>query len=129
MRSTPWLVLGEWGMSRQPQRVVDANAQKKTRASVEAMRKKSPVCRTNKSINLNVTIFLNMSQENFEYKNAMDRLETILERIDNSEMEIDELAGQVQEATELLKKCRKILVDTEKNVQDALKSLDGENDG
>ncbi|MCQ2053717.1 MAG: exodeoxyribonuclease VII small subunit [Fibrobacter sp.] len=70
-----------------------------------------------------------MSQENFEYKNAMDRLEAILERIDNSEMEIDELSGQVQEATELLKKCRKILVDTEKNVQDALKSLDGENDG
>ncbi len=70
-----------------------------------------------------------MSQENFEYKNAMDRLETILERIDNSEMEIDELAGQVQEATELLKKCRKILVDTEKNVQEALKSLDGEVDG
>ncbi|MBO7383089.1 MAG: exodeoxyribonuclease VII small subunit [Fibrobacter sp.] len=70
-----------------------------------------------------------MSQENFEYKNAMDRLEAILERIDNSEMEIDELAGQVQEATELLKKCRKILVDTEKNVQEALKSLDGEVDG
>lgn len=70
-----------------------------------------------------------MSSENFEYKNAMDRLEAILERIDNSEMEIDELAGQVQEATELLKKCRKILVDTEKNVQEALKSLDGEVDG
>ena len=45
-----------------------------------------------------------MSKENFEYKNAMERLEAILERIDNSEMEIDELAGNVQEATELLKK-------------------------
>lgn len=56
----------------------------------------------------------------------MDRLESILERIDNSEMEIDELAGQVQEATELLRKCRQILLKTEQNVQEALASLDGE---
>lgn len=71
---------------------------------------------------------LAMSQENFEYKEAMNRLESILERIDNSEMEIDELAGQVQEATELLRKCRQILLKTEKNVQEALSSLDGEVD-
>ncbi|MCF0220664.1 MAG: exodeoxyribonuclease VII small subunit [Fibrobacter sp.] len=70
-----------------------------------------------------------MSQENLEYKNAMERLECILERIDNSEMEIDELAGQVQEATELLRNCRQILLKTEKNVQEALASLDGEVDG
>lgn len=67
-----------------------------------------------------------MSKENFEYKNAMDRLESILEKIDNSEMEIDELAGNVQEATELLKKCRQILLATEKNVQEALDSLNDE---
>ncbi|MBQ1824429.1 MAG: exodeoxyribonuclease VII small subunit [Fibrobacter sp.] len=69
-----------------------------------------------------------MSAENLEYKNAMDRLEAILERIDNSEMGIDELAGQVEEATSLLKKCRQILVATEKNVQEALDSLEGEAD-
>ena len=69
-----------------------------------------------------------MSTENFEYKNAMARLEEILSRIDNSEMEIDELAGQVQEATELLRKCRQILIATKKNVQEALNSLDGEAD-
>jgi exodeoxyribonuclease VII small subunit len=67
-----------------------------------------------------------MSTENFEYKTAMERLENILERIDNSEMEIDELAGAVQEATELLRKCRQILLSTEKNVQEALSNLDGE---
>ena len=33
-----------------------------------------------------------MSTENLEYKNSMDRLESILERIDNSEMGIDELS-------------------------------------
>ena len=74
------------------------------------------------------TTFHHMSKENFEYKNAMERLEAILTRIDNSEMEIDELAENVQEATALVKKCRQILLDTEKSVQGALESLDGEAD-
>ena len=65
-----------------------------------------------------------MSAQNFEYKNAMMRLEEILSKIDNSEMEIDELAVEVQEATQLLRKCRQILIATEKNVQDALAELD-----
>ena len=66
-----------------------------------------------------------MSAQNFEYKNAMERLEEILSKIDNSEMEIDELAVEVQEATQLLRKCRQILIATEQNVQDALAELDG----
>jgi exodeoxyribonuclease VII small subunit len=66
-----------------------------------------------------------MSAQNFEYKNAMERLEEILSKIDNSEMEIDELAVEVQEATQLLRKCRQIFIATEKNVQDALAELDG----
>ena len=65
-----------------------------------------------------------MSEQNFEYKNAMARLEEILSKIDNSEMEIDELALEVQEATQLLRKCRQILISTEKNVQEALAELD-----
>jgi len=69
-----------------------------------------------------------MSAENLEYKNSMDKLESILERIDNSEMGIDELSGQVREATELLKKCRQILLKTEQSVQEALDSLDQEAD-
>ena len=80
----------------------------------------------NKLTELKITIFVHMSTENFAYKTAMERLENILERIDNSEMEIDELDGAVKEATELLRKCRQILLSTEKNVQEALSNLDGE---
>ena len=65
-----------------------------------------------------------MNTENLEYKNSMDRLESILTRIDNSEMGIDELSDQVKEATELLRKCRQILLKTEQNVQEALNSLE-----
>ncbi len=90
------------------------------------MFKKRRLFLSNKLTDLKITIFVNMSNENLEYKTAMERLENILERIDNSEMEIDELAGAVQEATELLRKCRQILIATEKNVQEALSGLDGE---
>jgi len=79
-----------------------------------------------KTICVNVTIFLCMSEANITYKNAMDRLEEILTKIDHSEMGIDELATQVQEAAVLLRRCRQILTETEKNVQEALNSLDGE---
>ena len=79
-----------------------------------------------KLTSLKITIFVGMSTENLEYKTAMERLEGILGRIDNSEMEIDELAGAVKEATELLRKCRQILLSTEKSVQEALAGLDGE---
>ncbi len=72
-----------------------------------------------------------MSAANLKYKESMDRLNEILKKIDTSEMEIDELADQVQEASVLLRNCRKILTDTERNVQESLQtldSIDGESD-
>lgn len=67
-----------------------------------------------------------MSEQNISYQQAMDRLEQILENIDDSAVSIDELASQVQEATGLLKTCRHILTRTEAGVQEALRSLDSE---
>lgn len=61
-----------------------------------------------------------------KYKEAMEKLEVILSRIDESEMEVDELAAQVEEATALLKRCRKILLEAEKSVQDSLTVLEAE---
>lgn len=69
-----------------------------------------------------------MSETNLEYKKAMSRLEEILQKIDQSEMEIDELASQVEEATLLLRQCRRILTETEEKVQQSLRTLDGELD-
>lgn len=67
-----------------------------------------------------------MSEQNNRYKKAMDRLEEILSKIDRSDVGIDELASQVEEATGLLRECKTILSDTEKNVQKALSGLDEE---
>ncbi|MBO5949858.1 MAG: exodeoxyribonuclease VII small subunit [Fibrobacteraceae bacterium] len=69
-----------------------------------------------------------MSETNLEYKKAMSRLEEILQKIDQSEMGIDELASQVEEATLLLRQCRRILTETEEKVQQSLRTLDGELD-
>lgn len=69
-----------------------------------------------------------MSEINLEYKKAMSRLEDILQKIDQSEMGIDELASQVEEATLLLRQCRRILTETEEKVQQSLRTLDGELD-
>lgn len=66
------------------------------------------------------------SERNLKYQDAMTKLEAILERVDNTDVGIDDLAEQVQEATELLKTCRRILTETEKSVQGALESLDQE---
>ena len=92
------------------------------------MKKSEPYASGQDTCPANVTIFSFMSAENLEYKNSMDKLEGILERIDNSEMGIDELSDQVREATELLKKCRQILLKTEQSVKEALDSLDQEAD-
>jgi len=76
---------------------------------------------------IQVSIFIAMTSEhNLKYQEAMHKLEAILKRVDDTNVGIDELASQVQEATELLKTCRRILTETEQSVRVALDSLDGE---
>jgi exodeoxyribonuclease VII small subunit len=62
------------------------------------------------------------------YQDSMERLEEILENIDSSEVNVDELAEQVSEAATLLKTCKQILTKTEKDVNAALETLDEEFD-
>ena len=69
-----------------------------------------------------------MSEQNKRYQKAMDRLEEILSKIDRSDVGIDELASQVEEATGLLRECKTILSDTGKNVQKALSGLNEESE-
>lgn len=67
-----------------------------------------------------------MSEKNSRYKTAMDRLEEILSKIDRSDVGVDELALHVEEATKLLRECKTILSETEKNVNSALEELNAE---
>jgi exodeoxyribonuclease VII small subunit len=65
-----------------------------------------------------------MSSANVKYSEAVKRLEEILENVDRSNVGIDELADLVKEASDLIKSCRSILMNTEQNVQEALKTLE-----
>ncbi|MDR2999788.1 MAG: exodeoxyribonuclease VII small subunit [Fibromonadaceae bacterium] len=64
-----------------------------------------------------------MSSANQKYSEAIKRLEEILENIDRSNVDIDELAELAKEATDLIKTCRFVLKNTEKSVQEALSCL------
>lgn len=56
-----------------------------------------------------------MAAKKETYSQAMKRLETIVRQIDNNELEIDELAGKLKEANEIIAFCSEKLtkVDTE----------------
>jgi exodeoxyribonuclease VII small subunit len=64
--------------------------------------------------------------KSMKYQEAVTRLEDILERIDQSDVGIDELAGQVEEAAGLIRFCKQILRKTDDRIQTSLKSLEEE---
>ena len=58
------------------------------------------------------------------YKESVERLEEILEKMQNGEMDIDELAANVKEASELLANCKSKLTVTNETVEKLIKGLD-----
>lgn len=58
------------------------------------------------------------------YSEAIQRLDEILEDIDESRVPIDTLAERVVEAAGLLKRCKSVLTETEAKVRDVLKDLE-----
>ncbi len=67
-----------------------------------------------------------MPKETKTYSESMERLDAILEDIDQSKTSIDVLAERVLEAAALLKKCKAVLTDTEAKVKEVLEDLDQE---
>jgi exodeoxyribonuclease VII small subunit len=65
-----------------------------------------------------------MSDAKKTYTEAMDRLDEILEQIDQNQVPLDELAERVVEASELLKLCKGVLTKTEAKVSGVLKELE-----
>jgi len=52
------------------------------------------------------------------------QIEEILEQIENGELDVDQLAEKVKQASVLLKICRGKLFDTEKEIERILKEMD-----
>jgi exodeoxyribonuclease VII small subunit len=62
-------------------------------------------------------------EENMKYEEAMAQIETIVHKMENNELDIDELAAQLKTAQRLIKFCKDKLTKTEEE----LKSLESDN--
>jgi exodeoxyribonuclease VII small subunit len=57
-----------------------------------------------------------MSKEKISYAEAIAEIEVILQKIEEGQLDVDELAGKVSRVTELLKLCRDRLHLTEQQI-------------
>ena len=67
-----------------------------------------------------------MNKKNLSYSEAVSNIEEILHQIETGEMDIDELASKVKQASELLKLCKGKLFETEKEIEKILKEMGNE---
>jgi exodeoxyribonuclease VII small subunit len=67
-----------------------------------------------------------MAKKNISYAEAVQEIETILEQIETGELDVDDLAEKVKQASELLKICKGKLFVTEKEIEKILKEMEHE---
>ena len=67
-----------------------------------------------------------MSKINLTYEQALGRIEEIIGKIEAEELNVDELAKHVKEASDPLKFCKGKLFETEKEIEKILKEMDEE---
>ncbi len=65
-----------------------------------------------------------MAKKNITYKEAITEIEEIIEKIDNRELDVDELSKNVNRVSELLKICKTKLHKTEEDVKSILNDID-----
>ena len=63
-----------------------------------------------------------MEREKLSYAEAMNELESIVERVEQNAMDIDDLTERLKRAQELVKFCRERLLKTEEEVKSILSS-------
>ncbi len=61
-----------------------------------------------------------MAKKTLTYQKALDELEGILFKMENNELEIDQLSNQVKKASELITFCKTKLKKTEEDVEGIL---------
>ena len=65
-----------------------------------------------------------MATKKQTYDEALKEIEEILDQIENEQFSVDELAGKVKKASELIKFCKSKLHDTEEEIEKILDNLD-----
>lgn len=67
-----------------------------------------------------------MAKQEITYREATEEIEEILDKIENGEIDIDELTGQIKRAAALLQSCKDKLFQTEQEVEQVLRDTMGE---
>jgi len=67
-----------------------------------------------------------MAKKELKYGEAMQEMEEILNRIENEELDVDELSSTVKRVSFLVKVCRDKLYKTEAEVEKILKEMEGQ---
>ena len=65
-----------------------------------------------------------MAEKEISYSEAINEVESILAKIEDQELDVDELAGQLKRVSLLIKVCKKKLFTAEKEVEKIIKDLD-----
>jgi exodeoxyribonuclease VII small subunit len=65
-----------------------------------------------------------MATKKVSYNEAMSEIEAILEKIENDEFDVDELAEKVKRVSLLLKTCKDKLTKTNEQVEQILKEME-----
>lgn len=65
-----------------------------------------------------------MEENKLNYKEAMAEIEEIVAKLENNQLDVDELSGKVKRVSELIAFCKSKLHDTEEEVEKILKSID-----
>jgi exodeoxyribonuclease VII small subunit len=64
-----------------------------------------------------------MEKKELTYKQAVSEIEDILEKLENEELDVDDLAVKVKRVSQLLKFCKSKLSGTEKEIQKIIGDL------
>ena len=67
-----------------------------------------------------------MAKKIQSYQAAIEELETILDKMEQNELQIDELSNQVKRASALINFCKTKLKSTEEDVENILAKMEGE---
>lgn len=65
-----------------------------------------------------------MAKNNLSYSEALAEIELIVDKIENNELDIDDLAHNVKRVAELIKFCKAKLKTTEEEVEKILKDFE-----
>ena len=65
-----------------------------------------------------------MNKKNLSYTEAVAAIEEILQQLETGDLDVDELAEKVKQASELLKLCKGKLFQTEKEIAKILKEIE-----